>query len=240
MPIEKVSRRNFLSTATLGSAALGLLPRRAQAEESEVFYSRADWDFAAFDKLLRAKRTVKQLFDVTEPDGEMLAIHVDNALTGLQHGFGVPKNRIMMVAALRAGANLLNFDDYAWKKYQIGATFKIDDPATKKPAERNIYYASTISPDGKYPSDDPNDQRSVGWDWSLQGIQRRGAQFLSCHAATEFQASVLAKRLKLKDGPDPVAHDLMAHLLPGVIAVPSMVSAIPMLETHGRFAYLRL
>jgi hypothetical protein len=240
MPIEKVSRRNFLSTAALGSAALGLLPHSARAQESEVFYAQADWDFAAFNKLLRAKRAVKQLFDVTEPDGEMLAIHVDNALTGLERGFGVPKDRIMIVAALRAGANLLNFDDYAWKKYQIGAAFKIDDPTTKKPAERNIYYASTKSPNGKYPSDDPNDQRSIGWDWSLEGIQRRGTQFLSCHVATEFQAGIIAKRLKLKDGPDAVAHDLMAHLLPGVIAVPSMVSAIPMLETQGRFAYLRL
>ena len=240
MATPQLTRRNFLSTAALGSAALGLLPREGHAEDAEIFYSRADWDFAAFNKLLRARRTVKQLFDVTEPDGEMLAIHVDNSLVGLERGFGVPKDRILVVAALRAGANLMNFDDYAWKKYQIGATFKIDDPVTRKRAERNIYYASTESPDGKYASDDPNDRRSIGWDWSLQGIQRRGVQLLSCHVATEFQARSIVEALKLNVGPETVARDLIAHMLPGVIAVPSMVSAIPMLETKGNFAYLRL
>jgi hypothetical protein len=247
MSIPPVTRRNFLSTAALGSAALGLLPRGASAETAAVskslpdwFSSQTEWDTASFNHLLRARRTVKQLFDVTAPDGEMLTAHVHNALTGLERGFGIPKEKILVVAALRSGATILNFDDDAWKKYELGAGYTVKDPATGKPAERNIYFASTLAPDGKYASDDPNDPRSIESDTSLQAIQRRGVQLLCCHAAVEAIAGYAVERLKLQASQETVARDLVAHRLPGVLVVPSMVSAIPMLETHGRFAYLRL
>ncbi len=247
MPIPPFTRRNFLSTAALGSAALGWQPRNASAEAAAVSTSQADWyasqtewDAASFNNLLRARRTVKQLFDVTAPDGEMLTAHVHNALTGLERGFGIPKEKILVVVALRSHATLLNLDDYAWKKYQLGAGYKVKDPATGKPAERNIYFASILAPQGKYASDDPNDPRSIESDSSLQAIQRRGVQLLCCHVAIEGTAHYAVKRLKLQASQEAVAQDLLAHLLPGVLVVPSMVSAIPLLETHGRFAYLRL
>ena len=247
MPIPSVTRRNFLSAAVLGSAALGLLPRRAQAEapnvsepESDWFYSQSEWNAVPFTALLRAKRTVKQLFDMTAPDGEMLTAHIHNALTGLERGFGIPKDKILVVAALRSHATLLNFDDDAWKKYQLGVGYGINDPMTGKPAQRNVFYTSTLSPDGKYASDDPNDPRSIESDSSLQALQRRGVQLLCCHMATEAIARYAVKRLKLQASPETVARDLLAHLLPGVIVVPSMVSAIPLLEKKGDFAYLRL
>ncbi|MBW4026524.1 MAG: hypothetical protein HIU93_03920 [Acidobacteria bacterium] len=229
-----------MSTAALGTAALAGISTPAQAENSEVFFARGDWNTASFNKLLRARKTMKQLFDVTAPDGESLALHIHNAFSGLERGFGIPAEKIMIVAALRAGANVMNFDDYAWKKYQIGAAFKINDPATGKPAERNIFYASSKAPEGKYASDDPNDRRSISWDDSIQALQRRGVQLLSCHVATEGFAEGTVNRLHLKESAESVARDLLQHMLPGVIAVPSMVSAIPVLEKQGGFAYLRL
>ncbi len=243
MPLKHVSRRNFLATAAFGTAAaassLGL-SQPAQPEEPHTFYAQGEWDAGGFHRLLRARRTIKQVFDTTSPDGENLALHIQNALTGLERGFGIPSKQIMMVAALRAGANILNFDDYAWKKYQLGAGYNVIDPTTKKPAERNIYLPSKVAPDGKYATDDPNDPRSIDKDWSMQGLQRRGVHFLSCHVATEGAARYAVKQLKLQVGQETVARDLLAHMLPGVISVPSMVSAIPMLEIQGRFAYLRL
>jgi len=218
---------------------MGLTQTGAQ-EEPNTFYAQGDWNAGAFRKLLRARRTIKQVFDTTSPDGENLALHIHNALSGLERGFGIQSKQIMMVAALRAGANVLNFDDYAWKKYQIGAAFNLNDPVTGKSAERNIYFASKIAPNGKYATDDPNDPHSIDKDWTLQALQRRGVQFLSCHVATEGLAESAVKRLKLQVGQETVARDLLAHMLPGVISVPSMVSAIPVLELQGHFAYLRL
>lgn len=247
--MPRISRRKFLSTAVMGTVAAGpaLLEPSAhgasatgQPEEPHIFYGQGEWNAAAFNKLLRARRSNKQLFDATSPDGEGLILHVQNTLTGLERGFGIPAKQILAVAALRAGANILNFDDYAWKKYQLGAGFSVTDPTTKKPAERNIYWHSEHAPDGNYPTDDPNDPRSMDRDQSLQALQRRGVQFLSCHVATEFTALGAVKRLDLKESQETVTRDLLAHMLPGVIAVPSMVSAISMLENHGRFGYMRL
>lgn len=235
-----ISRRSFLATAALGSASLAGVAQAMQPEEPHTFYAKGDWDSAEFGNLLRARRSVKQLFDVTAPDGESLALHIHNAFTGLERGFGIPSKQILMVAALRAGANILNFDDYAWKKYQLGAAFNVIDPATKKPAEGNIYYASHVAPDGKYATDDPNDRRSIDWDWSLQALLRRGVQMLSCHVATEGVARRTVNRLHLKVSQEAVTKDLQEHMLPGVISVPSVVSAISMLQSHGHFAYLRL
>jgi len=251
MSTSHVSRRKFLTTAMLSSAiagsaafhpsAFGLSStEQAETPEPNTFYAQGDWDATAFNKLLRARRSMKQMFDATAPDGEGLALHIQNALTGLERGFGIPKKQVLMVAALRAAANILNFDDYAWKTYELGAGFHVIDPATKKPAERNIYLQSKHAPDGKYVTDDPNDRRSIDRDWSLQGLQRRGVQFLSCHVATEGTAGNAVERLNLKVSQEAVAQDLLAHMLPGVISVPSMVSAISMLEIHGHFAYIRL
>jgi len=132
MPIPRVTRRNFLSSAALSSAALGWLPRSASAEapnssrsEADWFSSQTEWDSASFNHLLRARRTVKQLFDVTAPDGETLTDHVHNALTGLERGFGIPKEKILVVAALRAGATILNFDEMGIYLTQVTPTCSV-------------------------------------------------------------------------------------------------------------------
>ena len=244
------TRRRFLTNAAFTSAALGLFPRHSSATAASApaaspqladwFYSQKDWDRKPFDQLLHAKKAVKQVFDVTGPDGEELSMHVHSSLTGLEHGFGVPSGKILIVAALRAKATVLNFNDRAWKKYQIGAMLKIDDPETQKPAQRNPFYASGVAPDGKYPTTDPNDPRAIEFDASLQSAQERGLQMLCCHVAIEHFSRAIVREQKLQVSQESVARDLLANLLPGVIVVPSMVSAIPMLETYGRFTYLRL
>ena len=236
----EVSRRNFIGTAALGAAALTATAQISPTEEADIFYAKDDWNAAAFRKLLRERRQIKQIFDVTKPDGENLALHIHNALTGLERGFGISSDEICMVAALRSEANILNFNDYVWKKYRLGELFKINDPTTGKPAERNIYYPSHSAQNGKYATDDPNDPRSIDQDTSIASVQQLGVQLLCCHVATEGEANCVVKQLGLKENQETVARDMLAHTLPGVLVVPSMVSAIPVLETQGKFTYLRL
>jgi hypothetical protein len=61
-----------------------------------------------------------------------------DALNGLHFDYGVPAEQIKITATLHGPANILNYDDYVWSKYQIGEWLKAIDPATKKPAVRNI------------------------------------------------------------------------------------------------------
>ena len=178
----QVSRRNFIGTAALGAAALTARAQTSPTTEADIFYAKDDWNAAAFRKLLHERRQIKQIFDVTEPDGENLALHIHNALTGLERGFGISSDKICMVAALRSEANILNFNDYVWKKYRLGELFKVNDPTTGKPAERNIYYPSHSAQNGEYATDDPNDPRSIDQDTSIASVQQLGVQLfvLSC------------------------------------------------------------
>jgi len=50
----------------------------------------------------------------------------------------------------------------------------------------------------------------------------------------------MSKRAKGDQSREETVKEIQAHLLPGVIVVPSMVSAIAMLQTRGRFSYLRM
>ena len=236
----QISRRTFIGTAALGAAALTARAQTSPTTEADIFYAKDDWNAAAFRKLLHERRQIKQIFDVTEPDGENLALHIHSCLTGLERGFGISSDKICMVAALRSEANILNFNDYVWKKYRLGELFKVNDPATGKPAERNIYYPSHSAQNDKYATDDPNDPRSIDQDPSIASVQQLGVQLLCCHVATEGEANCVVKQLGLKESQETVARDMLAHTLPGVLVVPSMVSAIPMLETQGKFTYLRL
>ncbi len=127
-----------------------------------------------------------------------------------------------------------------WEKYKIGAGLKINDPKTGKPATRNFFYASANGNPPVYTSKDPNDPASSYHDTSIQALQRRGVQFLSCHTATEAQAAGIIRFLKLTQTQDEVVKDMQSHVLPGVLIVPSMVAALAMLQSEGHFSYITI
>ena len=87
-------------------------------------------------------------------------------------------------------------------------------------------------------SEDPNDEASSYQDASIQTLQARGVQFLCCHTATEEQSRVLIKLLSLTQQPEEIVKDLLAHLHPGILVVPAMVSAIALLQGEGHFTYV--
>ena len=183
---------------------------------------------------------MKQLFDITQvEDGASLA-KVKNSLNGLHYGFGVPVNEIKIICGMHGPANLLNYDDYVWEKYKIGAWLKINDPRTRQPAMRNPYYCSKLTDDAAHirAGTDPNAEESPLQDASIQGLKRRGVRFLSCHTALEEQVRQLIKRYNLPEGPETIVRDMLAHTVPDVLVVASMVSAIALLQCEGSYSYV--
>jgi hypothetical protein len=230
----KVTRRSFVGTVGTGLAALTTMTAPLASAETGLVYQRTDWKFADFDKLLKFKGKGKQMYDVHPiNDGGFLSI-VKNSINGLHFGYGVPADQIKIVAAMHGPANMLNFDDSMWAKYKIGEAFKVKDPVTDKPAIRNIYYPKK-NPSG---STDPNERTSIYQDYGIEALQARGLQLLSCHNATENQANTLIKQNSLTESVEEIVKDLQAHTLPGVIIVPTMVSAISMLQTEGHYSYI--
>jgi hypothetical protein len=70
------------------------------------------------------------LYDITYIDDGRFLDNIKNSLNGLHFGFGIPDKQLKIVAAVHGAANLLNFDDYVWNKYRIGAWLNVTDPLT--------------------------------------------------------------------------------------------------------------
>lgn len=237
--MQNVTRRSFVSGVAAGVTALGALSGISRDAEAQLVWKASDWKLAEFQKLVKDPARIKQVYDVVQiADGKFLN-NVKNSLNGLRFSFGVPEQQIKIAAALHGPANMLNYDDFIWEKYQIGAWLKVTDPATEKAAVRNPFYKSAIT--GKpASSNDPDDRNSVFQDISIETLKSRGVQFLSCHTATEEQARVLIKHNNLTQQPEEIVHEMLAHTVPGVLVVASMVSAIALLQAEGHYTYITL
>jgi hypothetical protein len=103
------------------------------------------------------------------------------------------------------------------------------DAKSRGKKHRNIFYRSKNSPDKLSASIDPDDENSLYQDWSMQALQSRGVQFLSCHTAAEEQARVLFRRNKLSESPEDIVEAMLAHTQPGVLVVAAMTAALALL-----------
>jgi intracellular sulfur oxidation DsrE/DsrF family protein len=179
---------------------------------------------------------VKQVYDIIPIGGGGFLNNIKNSLNGLHFGFGIPSEQIQIAAALHGPANMLNMDDYVWKKYKIGEWFKVTDPETGQPAERNIFYPSKHGL--KYASSSPDSPDSLYQDTSIQALQHRGVRFLCCHTAVEEQARKLIQLRNLSQKPEEIAEDWLSHVYPGVLVVAAQVAAIALLQTEGHYSYI--
>jgi hypothetical protein len=236
--MKNVTRRSFVSSAGAGVTALGLFGNASHAAEAQLVWKASEWKLGEFHKIIRDPAKVKQVYDVVPiSEGKFLS-NMKNSLNGLRFGFGIPKEQIKLVGALHGPANMLNYDDYAWNKYRIGEWLNVIDPATGKPAVRNIFYRSKNSPEKLLASIDPDDENSLYQDWSMQALQSRGVQFLSCHTALEEQARVLSGRDKLSQSPEDIVEDMLAHTQPGILVVAAMTAALALLQAQGHYSYI--
>ncbi len=233
--MTKLTRRGFVGQAGLGLAVYGAL---AESASAQLVYRSTDWDLADFNRLVKHPARVKQVFDEVQIGGGRFLNNIKNSLNGLQFGFNIPADQIKIVSAMHGPANMLNFDDYVWKKYRIGEWLKVDDPTTKEPAVRNPFLVRKSAAEAKRASPDPSDEKSSFQDTSMQALQARGVQFLCCHTATEEQARALIKQNSLSEQPEEIAKDLLAHTVPGVLVVAAMVAAIALLQSDGRYSYV--
>ncbi len=229
-----LTRRSLVGHAAIGLATFGAMTATASAQ---LVYRPADWNIADFDRLIKNPARVKQVFDQIQIGGGRFLNNIKNSLNGLHFGFNIPADQIKIVSAMHGPANMLNFDDYVWKNYRIGEWLKIDDPLTGRPAVRNPFLVSKPAPDMHRDSQDPNDEKSSFQDASIQALQARGVQFLSCHTATEEQARALIKQYGLAQQPEEIVKDLLAHTVPGVLVVASMDAAIALLQSEGHYSY---
>ena len=233
--MNPLTRRFFVTQAAAGLAAFHALGQEAPSQRSELVWKSSQWKIDDFRKLVDDRARIKQLYDVTQINQGNFLNNVKNSLNGLRFGFDIPEHQIKIAVALHGPANLINYDDAIWTKYQVGEWLNVTDPATGKPAVRNIFY---LPKSQAVSSQDPDDPNSVDQDSSVQTLQARGVQFLSCHTALEEQAHALIHRNKLTESPEVIVRDMLAHALPGVLVVASMVAAVALLQAEGHYTYV--
>ena len=236
--MNNITRRSLLTRAAVGFTTIGLFSAAPSRSEGQLVWKASDWKLAEFQKLVNDSARIKQVYDIVQIGGGKFLNNIKNSFNGLQFGFGVPEGQVKIAAALHGPANMLNYDDYIWEKYQIGEWLKVTDAASGKAAVKNLFYNSKIGRKQESASQSPDDPSSVYQDTSMQGLQSRGAQFLSCHTALEEQVRVLISHRNLSQSPEDVVKDMLAHILPGVLVVASMVAAIALLQAEGHYTYI--
>ena len=238
--MKNMTRRSFVSTAASGAAVLSALAGLAPQADAQLVWKTGDWKLNEFQSLVKHPAPIKQLFDVTQIGNGKFLDNMKNSLNGLHFGFGVPLSNIKLVGGLHGPANLLNYDDFIWEKYRIGAWLNVNDPDTGKPALRNPFYLRPSSLPPIVPSQNPNDPTSQYQDSSMRALQSRGVQFLSCHTALEEQVRALIKHSHLTQEPEPIVREMLAHTVPGVLVVASMVAAVALLQCEGHYSYISI
>lgn len=219
MPEQKFAphRRDLLGGIAVLGAAAGFADRGAQAAESgSPMGDNAPTDFVKWLDSIGGKQ--RQMFDMPEPNQGWGLIWSWVFLATGPEAYGLPEKELGVVIVLRHNGLPLAFNNATWSKYKLGEVFKADDPASKAPATRNIYFASKEG-DMLLP------------DASIDRLIARGVKVGACAAAIDFFSGMVAKKMGVPH--EQVSKDWIAGLIPGVQVVPSGVVALNGAQSRG-------
>jgi len=218
-------RSQFLASAGL-AGALAVPGGTALVER------RANFDETAFERAVDKPADIRQVYENLGFRPSVFN-NMKNSLNGLIYGYGYDPGRIGMVAANHGPSSAYTFSSDIWRKYRIGEFLEIKDATGATPVE-NLFLARKSKAVADASPDDPAGPLQ---DTSIQALQSRGVIMLTCHTAVEEQAANLVKKGFAPSGTSAreVAADLLTHLIPGAVVVPSMVATIAVLQ--HRYAY---
>jgi intracellular sulfur oxidation DsrE/DsrF family protein len=215
-------RRSFLARLATGSAAVaagGVFARLgiASAETTHVDHAEHGPEFSdAWLNKLTGKH--RQFFDVTSVNSGWALGFAMNFLNSNNETYKLADNNLSAVVGLRHFGVPMAFTDEIWARYKLGETLGIIDPATKAPAVRNFVFHPRAG-DLPFPG------------MALDKLMPRGVQVTCCNVAL----TALSGMTSAHAGVSPVAArtEWIAHLIPGVVLVPSGVLAVNRAQEKG-------
>jgi hypothetical protein len=216
------NRRNFLGKLAMGAGAASIaslsLPLRSVAEPEDFSFS-PDNPEAWFDKIKGKHRII---FDVPAPH-EIFPFAWPRVFMITNSMTGTPEKSCNEVIVLRHEAFPYALEDQLWEKYKLGETFKIDDPATKAPSVRNMFW--------KPKAGDFNVPGIGNVQIGINELQESGAMFCVCNMALTVYSSILGQKMGMDGG--EVLKEFHAGILPDIQLVPSGVWAVNRAQEHG-------
>jgi intracellular sulfur oxidation DsrE/DsrF family protein len=234
-----MKRTTFLiSSASLAAGAAGAaLAAPSVPGGTQLVERLADFDEAHFDRIVGRPARIRQVVEAVSFSPVTLN-NVKNALNGLRFGYGYAPDDILIALANHGPSTAFVLTDDAWAKYRLGEYWKISD-ATGKALTANTFFPQKSAYDT---SASPDDEHGMYQDTSLSMLERRGVVMLACHTAIEENARKLVSGGYAPAGatPEQVADDLLTHLIPGAVVVPSMVATIAVLQAKYHYTYLNV
>jgi intracellular sulfur oxidation DsrE/DsrF family protein len=219
-PNIATGRRQFLGTLTTGAAAMSIAslvtPFQSLHAGSATTLNDADEWF----KKIKGKHRI--VFDATRPH-DVMPFAWPRVFLLTNEATGTMSKDCSVVVVLRHDAIPYAMQSQLWSKYNFGDVFKADDPATKKPSQRNPFWQPNKG-DFKIPG---IGEVAIG----INELQDSGVMFCVCDAALTVYSAALAEGMKLNAA--DVKKEWIAGLLLGIQVVPSGVWAVGRAQEHG-------
>ena len=210
------ARRTFLGRLAAAAAALAATPLIVRAGSPTDNASAPGAPDAWMSGLAGAKH--KQVFDAPEPNGGFPMIFAGAYLGTMTETYKLGPKGAHAVIILRHMGAPMALNDAMWNKYKIGASTKVDDPATKAPATRNIFVNS-------------REGDIMRPDWSLEKMIAKGVTVGVCNVALTVLSGMFGAPIGVK--PEDALAEWKANLVAGAQVVPSGVLAIGRFQEAG-------
>jgi hypothetical protein len=230
-----MNRRGFLASSATLAATSGIAGAPEVPGGTHRVERRAEFDERRFAEIVGRPAAIRQLYEAVAFAPAVLG-SIKNSFNGLQFGFGFPPGQIAIALAGHGPSSAYAYGDRIWGTYRIGEFLKIDD-AAGRPMTSNAFVAPHAPFDV---AANPDDDAGMYQDASIGMLQRRGLIVLTCHTAVEEQSRAIVEKGFAPAGASAgdVAADILTHLIPGAVVVPSMVATIAVLQSRYHYTYL--
>jgi intracellular sulfur oxidation DsrE/DsrF family protein len=233
--VSEPARRDFLTQlAAAGLASAGLTAIGSAAHAQPATGGSAPKFDDSWTARVRSARH-KAVFDAPEVQDGLGLWQAWLFRRGYREALGPAEAAATVpVVVIRHAATVLAIDDALWAKYKLGESRKLNDPVTKKPAERNPF--ARPLPDAPKPEGNFAVMLEGQPEPNIQTLLKDGAVVLACNLALENMIGAMAKRSE--QTVEAVRAETHANLVPGVILQPSGVYAVIRAQEAG-CVYLR-
>ena len=218
-------RRGFLARIAAGSVALGLsaIPSQLRAATPNATLGNGRGGKGPDDWLNGVDGKHRQVLDAVSVNNGMSLIWSMVFLNTHNQASKLSDKDLSAVTVLRHEAIPIAFTDEIWKKYKLGEAFHVDDPATKRPAERNPFFH-------------PKKGELFLPGMEVETLLGRGVIFGVCNLATTVYSGMRADAIGVPK--DEAYKEWAAALIPGFTFVPSGIWAVNNAQEHGcSYAY---
>lgn len=207
-------RRDFLAQLGVLATATVVDAERVAAEPPPA---ESSWDTSWIERLATARFRV--VFNASEINDGAAMNYASTFFDHFREVHATTDPQTRPVIVFRRLGTPMAFNDTLWQRYAIGEELKINDPATRTPATRNVFWSGRQGAS-------PGELASM-----LETLNQRGLISLVCNVSATNWARRIAERSK-RDV-EQVRAEINANLVPGAILVPSGIYALIRAQNAG-------